>query len=61
MPEAPATPLPADPDVQRYLAHVRFEKRLAARTLTLYTLDLERLAQLAAGVNVPLLQLQTAH
>ena len=59
--EAPATPLPADPDVQRYLAHVRFEKRLAARTLTLYTLDLERLAQLAAGVNVPLLQLQTAH
>ena len=33
--EAPATPLPADPDVQRYLAHVRFEKRLAARTLTL--------------------------
>jgi integrase/recombinase XerC len=47
--------------VQRYLAHARFEKRLAARTLTLYTLDLERLAQLAAGVNVPLLQLQTAH
>ena len=61
MPEAPATPLPADPDVQRYLDHARFEKRLAARTLTLYTLDLERLAQLAAGVNVPLLQLQTAH
>jgi integrase/recombinase XerC len=50
-----------DPMVQRYLAHARFEKRLAARTLTLYTLDLERLAQLAAGVNVPLLQLQTAH
>ena len=61
MPEAPATPLPADPDVQRYLDHAHFEKRLAARTLTLYTLDLERLAQLAAGVNVPLLQLQTAH
>ena len=47
--------------VQRYLAHARFEKRLAERTLTLYALDLERLAQLAAGVNVPLLQLQTAH
>jgi len=61
MPEVPAIPLSADPDVQRYLAHARFEKRLAARTLTLYTLDLERLAQLAAGVNVPLLQLQTAH
>ena len=40
MPEAPATPLPADPDVQRYLDHAHFEKRLAARTLTLYTLDL---------------------
>ena len=43
MPEAPAIPLSADPDVQRYLAHARFEKRLAARTLTLYTLDLRRL------------------
>ncbi len=50
-----------DPHVQRYLAHACFEKRLAARTLMLYTLDLERLAQLAAGVDVPLLQLQTAH
>ena len=34
---------------------------LAARTLTLYTLDLEKLAQFAASVNVPMLQLQTAH
>jgi len=30
-----------DPWVTRYLAHVRFEKRLAERTLALYTLDLQ--------------------
>ena len=52
---------PADPHVQGYLTHVRVEKRLAERTLTLYTLDLEKLVQLAAGIGVPLLQLQTAH
>ncbi|MCE1191194.1 MAG: tyrosine recombinase XerC [Acidovorax sp.] len=56
MPEAPP-----DPHVLRYLEHVRVEKRLAARTLTLYTLDLQRLAQFAAGVNLPLLQLTSAH
>ena len=51
----------ADPVVLSYLEHVRVEKRLAARTLTLYTLDLEKLAQFAAGVNLPLLQLTSAH
>lgn len=55
---APA-PLPAE--AQRYLEHVRVEKRLAARTLTLYTLDLEKLAQFASAVSVPLLHLQPAH
>ena len=34
--------------VTRYLDHVRFEKRLAERTVTLYTLDLEKLADYAA-------------
>ena len=61
MPDTPVVPLPPDPHVLRYLEHVRVEKRLAARTLTLYTLDLEKLAQFAARVEVPLLQLQTAH
>ena len=62
MPDAAATSaLPIDPQVLRYLEHVRVEKRLADRTLTLYTLDLERLAQFAAGVNLPLLQLTSAH
>ena len=44
----------------RYLEYARVEKRLAARTLVLYALDLEKLAQLAAQVGVPLLELQTA-
>ena len=62
MSDAPvASPLPADPQVLRYLEHVRVEKRLAERTLTLYRLDLERLAQFAAGVNLPLLRLTSAH
>jgi len=53
------TPLP--PEAQRYLEHVRVEKRLAARTHALYSLDLERLARMAAEANVPLLALQPAH
>ena len=62
MPDTLATPQPPpDPQVLRYLEHVRVEKRLADRTLTLYTLDLERLAQFAAGVHLPLLQLTSAH
>lgn len=62
MAEVPSSvPLPTDPHVLRYLEHVRVEKRLAARTVTLYTLDLEKLAQWAAGVNTPLLQLTSAH
>ena len=54
------TPAP-QPLVQRYLDHVRFEKRLAARTCTLYQLDLERLADMAQAAGVELLRVQTAH
>ncbi len=54
-----APTLPAE--ALRYLEHVRVEKRLAARTLTLYTLDLERLAAMAAGVGLPLERLTSAH
>ncbi|WP_313563180.1 site-specific integrase, partial [Diaphorobacter nitroreducens] len=49
------------PEALQYLEHVRVEKRLAARTLTLYTLDLQRLAAMAAGVDLPLLRLTSAH
>ena len=45
-----------DPLVARYLAHVQFEKRLAERTLALYTLDLEKLAQNARQGGLDLLQ-----
>src|SRR3989344_9037022 len=61
MSDTPTAPTTLDPHVLRYLEHVRVEKRLAARTLTLYALDLEKLAQFAAAVSVQLLQLQTAH
>jgi integrase/recombinase XerC len=47
--------------VSRYLDHVRFEKRLAERTCTLYQLDLKRLADMAAASGVSLRQVQSAH
>ncbi|BDU52140.1 tyrosine recombinase XerC [Limnohabitans sp. INBF002] len=47
--------------VARYLDHVRFEKRLAERTVTLYTLDLEKLADYAAQANVALDAVQSTH
>ena len=57
----PADVLPVDPLITRYLEHVRFEKRLADRTCTLYRLDLIRLAEMARASGVPLLQVQTGH
>ena len=53
-------PVPA-PLVQRYLEHVRFEKRLAPRTVALYTLDLAKLQALVAAAGVELLQVQNHH
>lgn len=50
-----------DPLVQRYLDHVRFEKRLAERTVALYTLDLEKLATHAAQAGVPLTAVDASH
>ena len=38
-----------DPLVARYLEHVRVERRLAARTVTLYELDLIKLAEYEIG------------
>jgi integrase/recombinase XerC len=50
-----------DPLVTRYLAHVRYEKRLAERTAALYTLDLIKLTEWAELAHVSLLDLQTTH
>ena len=47
--------------VERYLEHVRVEKRLAQRTVELYALDLQKLADNAAKAGVALAQVQNAH
>ena len=61
MEEPPAPAAPVHPLVQRYLEHVRFEKRLAPRTVTLYELHLADLQQRAAEVPVEVLQVHQAH
>ena len=47
--------------VERYLAHAQFEKRLADRTVALYTEDLKRLQALAQEAGVSLEQVQAHH
>jgi integrase/recombinase XerC len=47
--------------VQAYLNHVKVEKRLAERTVALYTLDLQRLTVCAAEARVGLRDVQNAH
>ena len=47
--------------VERYLEHVRVEKRLAARTVELYALDLQKLSDHAAAAAVELTRVQNAH
>ena len=60
--QEPLVPVaPPHPQVLRYLEHVRFEKRLATRTATLYALHLADLEQRAAVVPVDLLQVHQAH
>ncbi|MFZ4625468.1 MAG: tyrosine recombinase XerC [Rhodoferax sp.] len=63
MTDQPLPNQPPAPDalVQRYLDHVRFEKRLAQRSVLLYTLDLEKLSQNALTAGVALLQVQSSH
>lgn len=51
---------PTDALVQRYLDHVQFEKRLAKRTLILYSRDLQRLQGLASQQGLKLMRVQAA-
>jgi len=51
----------ADPLVERYLEHVRVEKRLAERTVELYSLDLYKLAANAHEANVALRDVNNTH
>ena len=55
-PESRALPL-----VERYLEHVRVEKRLASRTVELYALDLQKLSAFAAVVPVQLCAVHNTH
>ena len=58
----PLAAAPADAAlVERYLEHVRVERRLAARTVTLYSLDLEKLSDFAAAAGIGLRAVQPAH
>ena len=47
--------------IQAYLAHVQHEKWLAARTVALYTADLQRLQAFARQEGITLGQVQAAH
>ncbi|MDB5870544.1 MAG: phage integrase family protein [Polaromonas sp.] len=51
----------ADPLVSRYLDYVRVEKRLAQRTVELYTADLQKLQAHARKAGVALVQVQHTH
>ena len=61
MPDAPPVPSSDAALVARYLEHVRVEKRLAERTVTLYGLDLDKLARFAAAAGVALPAVQNHH
>ncbi len=53
---------PADAQlIAGYLQHVRVEKRLAERTVALYTEDLNKLARQSLAAGVGLLQVRDAH
>ena len=47
--------------IEKYLEHVRVEKRLAQRTVELYSLDLRKLADNAQKSGVELTRVQNAH
>jgi integrase/recombinase XerC len=47
--------------IEKYLEHVRVEKRLAQRTVELYSLDLQKLSDFAATAGIELLRVQNAH
>lgn len=59
-PDQPAGHKP-DPCVGAYLDYTRVQKRLADRTVTLYSLDLDKLSEFAAKAGLALAQVQTAH
>lgn len=59
-PARPEDSMAADPLVERYLEHVRVERRLAQRTVELYALALRRLGSLAQAAGLALAEVQSA-
>ena len=57
----PGPVLETDPLVERYLEHVRVEKRLAQRTVELYALDLHKLQAHCLQAGVALTGVQNLH
>jgi integrase/recombinase XerC len=55
------TPISDSQLIERYLTHCRVEKRLAERTLALYTEDLIKLQANAAQAKTEITQVQNAH
>jgi integrase/recombinase XerC len=53
--------VPLAPALQAFIEHLRVERRLAARTLAIYTEALQRLQGFAQVANVPLLAAQPLH
>jgi integrase/recombinase XerC len=49
------------PLIEKYLEHVRVERRLAARTVELYAIHLNTLAEKAQAAGLALERVQTAH
>ena len=47
--------------IEKYLEHVRVEKRLAQRTVELYALDLQKLSEFAGKSKVDLPAVQNSH
>ncbi|UST54621.1 tyrosine recombinase XerC [Comamonadaceae bacterium OTU4NAUVB1] len=58
---ASAEPVPRPALIERYLTHVRVERRLAARTLDIYAEHLDALAARVAEAGLALEQVQTVH
>ncbi|HEX3139198.1 MAG TPA: site-specific integrase, partial [Rhizobacter sp.] len=59
MNEAPA--LPPDEDIRRHLVHLEVERRLAPRTLALYSESLARLQRFAGDADVSIRAAQVHH
>ncbi|VWX58222.1 site-specific tyrosine recombinase [Burkholderiales bacterium 8X] len=60
--DPPTEALPSRPAlIERYLTHVRVERRLAPRTVELYSIHLDTLAANAHKAGLPLERVHTAH